>query len=151
MLYRPWRIARPEKSQIQAVAAHTGLAPLACGVLCARGKTTPAALDEMLGTGEKLSPPGLLLNMDKAVSRILAAVDSGERIAVFGDCRSLRIGGLDGSRAEARDLLGGEILPVPVSGGSLSLSGEQVRAIGLSRATRGDRSAPGLIITISGG
>lgn len=35
--------------------------------------------------GEKLSPPGLLLNMDKAVSRILAAVDSGERIAVFGD------------------------------------------------------------------
>ena len=85
MLYRPWRIARPEKSQIQAVAAHTGLAPLACGVLCARGKTTPAALDEMLGTGEKLSPPGLLLNMDKAVSRILAAVDSGERIAVFGD------------------------------------------------------------------
>lgn len=85
MLYRPWRIARPEKSQIQAVAAHTGLAPLACGVLCARGKTTPAALDEMLGMGEKLSPPGLLLNMDKAVSRILAAVDSGERIAVFGD------------------------------------------------------------------
>ncbi len=85
MLYRPWRIARPEKSQIQAVAVHTGLAPLACGVLCARGKTTPAALDEMLGTGEKLSPPGLLLNMDKAVSRILAAVDSGERIAVFGD------------------------------------------------------------------
>lgn len=85
MLYRPWRIARPEKSQIQAVAAHTGLAPLACGVLCARGKTMPAALDEMLGTGEKLSPPGLLLNMDKAVSRILAAVDSGERIAVFGD------------------------------------------------------------------
>lgn len=73
------------------------------------------------------------------------------RIAVFGDCRSLRIGGLDGSRAEARDLLGGEILPVPVSGGSLSLSGEQVRAIGLSRATRGDRSAPGLIIAISGG
>ena len=73
------------------------------------------------------------------------------RIAVFGDCRSLRIGGLDGSRAEARDLLGGEVLPVPVSDGSLSLSGEQVRAIGLSRATRGDRSAPGLIITISGG
>ena len=84
MLYRPWRIARPEKTQVASVAAHTGLAPLVCGVLCARGKTTPDKLDDLLGEG-KLSSPNLLLNMDKAVQRILAAVDSGERIAVFGD------------------------------------------------------------------
>ena len=85
MLYRPWRIARPEKAKVEAVAAHTGLAPLACGVLCARGVTDSGALDEMLGTGAGLSSPQNLLNMNKAVERILEAVDTGERIAVFGD------------------------------------------------------------------
>ena len=85
MLYRSWRIARPEKEKITSVAARTGLAPLACGVLCARGKTSPEALDEMLGDGARLSSPQMLLNMDKAVARVLEAVDTGERIAVFGD------------------------------------------------------------------
>ena len=43
-------------------------------------------------------------------------------LAVFGHCRSLRVSGLGQCRAAARDLLGGEAVPVEVRGGVLTLS-----------------------------
>ena len=72
-------------------------------------------------------------------------------LAVFGCYRSLRITGLGPCRAWASDLLGGPSVPLPCSQGTLALSGEQIRAIGLSSATSGDASAPGVRITIAKG
>ena len=68
-------------------------------------------------------------------------------LAVFGRCRSLRVSGLGQRRAAARDLLGGEAVPVEVRGGVLTLSGTRARAIGLSAAAPGDLSEPGILIT----
>ena len=85
MFYRPWKINRPSAATSAALSAQTSLPPLVCDVLISRGKTTPEAVKAVLGEGESLSDPMLLLNMDKAVERILRAVDKGERIVVFGD------------------------------------------------------------------
>lgn len=72
-------------------------------------------------------------------------------LAVFGCYRSLRIAGLGPCRAWASDLLGGPSVALPCSQGTLALSGEQIRAIGLASATPGDASAPGVHITIEKG
>ena len=69
-------------------------------------------------------------------------------LAVFGRCRSLRVSGLGQCRAVARDLLGGEAVPVEVRDGVLALSGAQACAIGLSAAAPGDLSEPGILITL---
>ena len=68
-------------------------------------------------------------------------------LAVFGRCRSLRVSGLGQCRAAARDLIGGEAVPVEVRDGVLMLSGARARAIGLSAAAPGDLSEPGILIT----
>lgn len=68
-------------------------------------------------------------------------------LAIFGSCRSLRIVGTGVRRAEARDLLGGEAVALSHCDGELTISGDMIRSIGLSGATPGDRSEPGLQIT----
>lgn len=85
MFYRPWKLAQIDMKTAAALSQTTALPRLVCEVLCARGKTTPEAAAEMKGDAATLSDAMLIKNMDKAVERILAAVDSGERIAVFGD------------------------------------------------------------------
>lgn len=84
MLYRPWQIARPDAGESAALAAKLGMPQLVCDVLLARGKTETEAA-AMLGAGDPLPDPMLLPGMERAVARILAAVDGGQRIVIFGD------------------------------------------------------------------
>lgn len=85
MFYRPWNVHAPDAAQSQMLSGQTGLPRLVCDVLRARGKTTAEDVKRLLGEDEVLSDPMLLLNMEKAVDRILHAVDNEERIVVFGD------------------------------------------------------------------
>lgn len=85
MVYHPWLCGRPEKVEIERLHQATGLPPLACGVLAARGMKDPQEVREFLRADPPLSSPSLLHGIEAAAARIRQAVDTGERIAVFGD------------------------------------------------------------------
>ena len=85
MLYRSWQITRPDPARCDALRAALGLPRLVCGVLCARGLDTPEAARAMCSAESSFPDPILLPGMAAAVERIHRAIDSGERIAVFGD------------------------------------------------------------------
>ncbi|MDR1590365.1 MAG: single-stranded-DNA-specific exonuclease RecJ [Oscillospiraceae bacterium] len=60
--------------------------PLVAVFLASRGITSISAVSEFMGSDiSAVHDPFLLIDMDKAVSRVRSAVENGERIAVFGD------------------------------------------------------------------
>ncbi len=85
MVYHPWLCGQPKTEQIKALSSALGLPELVCGVLASRGMDTPQKAQEFISGGEGLSSPGLLYGIREAADRIRRAVESGERIAVFGD------------------------------------------------------------------
>lgn len=85
MLYRPWNLPQNTTPQAAALAKELQVSRLVCGVLASRGITDAAAAREVLYGGDALSDGLQMQNMDKAVQRILQAVDGGQRITVFGD------------------------------------------------------------------
>jgi len=63
-----------------------GINPLVSVLLTSRGITQIEKARAILGDGPpEIHDPFLLTDMDKAVSRINAAVENGERIAIYGD------------------------------------------------------------------
>lgn len=63
-----------------------GFTPLTARLLAARGFTEQKAATEFLRDGlDILSDPFLMADMDKAVARIRRAIETGERVAVYGD------------------------------------------------------------------
>ena len=85
MVYRSWLVNRPDKTASKTLSKATGAPPLVCDVLLSRGLDTPEAINRFIREEPPLSSPSLLKQIDIAVERIHAAVDAGERIAVFGD------------------------------------------------------------------
>lgn len=68
------------------LALETGLSRTAAGILCLRGINTPERADAFLNAGiEALHDPFLLEDMREAVDGIKAAIEDGEKIAVYGD------------------------------------------------------------------
>ncbi|MEA3465600.1 MAG: single-stranded-DNA-specific exonuclease RecJ [Thermodesulfobacteriota bacterium] len=62
------------------------ISPLVCRLLLLRGVTTVAEAHNLLtGTLSSLPDPFLLAGMDAAVSRLVEAIGSGEKIAIHGD------------------------------------------------------------------
>ncbi|MFP4016610.1 MAG: DHH family phosphoesterase, partial [Halanaerobiales bacterium] len=63
-----------------------GLSPVLLNVLSKRGITGEKEINDFLyGTLDDLNDPFLLKDMDKAVDRIIEAIDNNEKIIVFGD------------------------------------------------------------------
>ncbi len=58
---------------------------LVAGILSARNMANAETIEDFLGEGTQLSDPYLLKDMDKAVERILTAIDNYETIVIFGD------------------------------------------------------------------
>ena len=84
MRYTVWKI--PYRAPAALSPAEAGCSPLLAAVLARRGMTDPAGIRRFLGGGEEtLGDPLLLADMDKAVERLRRALDTGERIAVYGD------------------------------------------------------------------
>lgn len=84
MLYRPWEIAQINTEKSKQLQNELSLPPLISDVLIARGKDIFYAKETVFGGG-KITSPKLLKNIEKAVARVLLAVDKGQRIIVFGD------------------------------------------------------------------
>lgn len=80
-----WRIGNPDRELAKRFEKELGVTHLAALVLSARGYTNAEDARRFLDGDLVSNDPFTLKDMDKAAARIHAAVDGGERIAVFGD------------------------------------------------------------------
>ena len=81
-----WKITDPDAAAVTALQESLRIHPALCRVLAQRGVTTfEEARDFFRPSPEQLHDPWLMKDMERAVQRIRRAVDSGEKLLVFGD------------------------------------------------------------------
>lgn len=81
-----WTILKHDHQAAAALAAEIGLRPLVAALLIARGNDTPEKARKFLNPCiEDLHEPFLLKGMREACTRVLKAIEKGEKILVWGD------------------------------------------------------------------
>ncbi len=85
MAFKRWVTEPLDKDSAAALAEACGLHPFLALMLSQRGVEDAAEAEAFLLGGELRDDPFGFQDMDAAVERIQRAIDSGERIAVFGD------------------------------------------------------------------
>ncbi|MBQ3483565.1 MAG: single-stranded-DNA-specific exonuclease RecJ [Clostridia bacterium] len=82
----PADLTPDEQAQVAALVADTGLLPLTARLLYTRGLRSAEAITRFLHCEDTLlHSPFLLPDIDRAVARVRAAVEGGEKIAIYGD------------------------------------------------------------------
>ena len=81
---KKWVVSPCDRELAADIAENCGIEPFAALLLCARGLTDEFEVESFLFDTE-LIDPFTLPDMEKACERVHKAVDSGERITVFGD------------------------------------------------------------------
>ena len=75
-----------QNERAEALSRAMGITPLTARLLCNRGYADPAAAELFFGNDERVwHDPMLMADMAPAVSRVLAAVEGRESIAIYGD------------------------------------------------------------------
>ena len=86
MKYKEWKAAVPDRRVCEDLTAQLGRPPLLAALLAARGVSSPEEARRLLSPAEEpLLSPMLLRDMDRAVARVRRALETGERLAVYGD------------------------------------------------------------------
>lgn len=85
MVIRHWEMNTISAEKSRLLSEEYGLPKLLSDILVSRGLDSPLAVEDFLNGAGELSDPFLLPDMEAAAERIREAVDSGERIAVYGD------------------------------------------------------------------
>ena len=88
MSFRRWQIAKSDKALSRSIAGRYGIDGFAAHLLSSRGFCSDDEIKDMLGIDEDFAEfidPFAIIDMEKAVTRIRRAIDSDERIAVYGD------------------------------------------------------------------
>lgn len=82
-----WKIKEmPDADEVELLARRAGISPLLCTLLIQRGLTTPGEIEAYLSPRlSDLHDPFLMRDMRQATSRLERALQSGERILVYGD------------------------------------------------------------------
>ncbi len=81
-----WVLAQSDDAVAAALSDKAGLHPLIARLMVNRGITEPAAVQAFLACDfSTLSSPGVFSQMPKAVNRIRKAIDTREKITVYGD------------------------------------------------------------------
>ena len=81
---RKWTVGKPDRNTVSSLMLGCGVSSLAAAALAAKGYSSPESVMEALNVDE-LSDPFLIKDMQKAADTINAAIDSGERICIYGD------------------------------------------------------------------
>ncbi len=85
-MQKRWKILDAEPTKINALQESLKVHPVICKILVERGiETYDTARNFFRPSLADLHDPWLMKDMDKAVARILAAIDNKEKILVFGD------------------------------------------------------------------
>jgi single-stranded-DNA-specific exonuclease len=83
---RRWQLEAGDETLARQLQQELTLSPVLARILAARGIPVADAYDYLNPTLKKFLPdPRLLAEMDLAVARVKRALESGERIAIFGD------------------------------------------------------------------
>ncbi len=82
-----WRLPKPPDSKtVRRLTRELSLPPSICGILAVRKLTDPERAKQFLRPSlDDLHAPSDLKDLDRAVERILSAIDTGETILVHGD------------------------------------------------------------------
>ena len=84
--YKYWDLKSYDREEMQTLAAKVGISPVTAGILWNRGLREENAIrDFLFGKKDTYYDPFLMKDMRLAAERILQAVDTRERIAVYGD------------------------------------------------------------------
>lgn len=84
--FKNWLFLQPDDSVVQTLQEELKIHPSICRLLALRGiKNKEEAIRFFYPSMDHLHDPFLMKDMDKAVSRIHAAIHSGERILIYGD------------------------------------------------------------------
>jgi hypothetical protein len=83
---RPWRVRPADEGLVARLAAQARLRPLTARILVSRGHGDLALVGRFLAPRlADLRPPQGIADLDRALDRLGAALQSGQRIGVFGD------------------------------------------------------------------
>lgn len=84
--FKNWLFLQPDDSVVQTLREELKIHPSICKLLALRGvKNKEEAIRFFYPSMSHLHDPFLMRDMDSAVSRIHKAIDSGERILIYGD------------------------------------------------------------------
>lgn len=86
MMEKRWKILRADEEKVNSLQEALKIHPVLCQVLVQRGiDSFEKAKDFFRPQLDQLHDPWLMKDMDKAVTRIMQAVNNREKILVFGD------------------------------------------------------------------
>jgi single-stranded-DNA-specific exonuclease len=86
MSAKRWILRGYDSELVASLASALAVSPTLAALLLARGcENEESARKFLKPTPDQLHDPYLMLGMDKAVGRLLGAIDRGERILVYGD------------------------------------------------------------------
>ena len=81
-----WKFSASDERHILAISQRYGLSPLIAQLLSSRVAALEGIPDFLNPTLRQLMPdPSHLIDLDKSIERVVAALRKGEKIAVFGD------------------------------------------------------------------
>lgn len=86
MMQKRWRVLSADNEKTLILQTALGINPILCQILVQRGiDTYDKAFQFFRPSLSQLHDPWLMKDMEKAVQRITGAMDSGEKILVYGD------------------------------------------------------------------
>ncbi len=85
-ILKEWVVKRPDPRLVKFLASELGITELGATLLVNRGIKDPEEAERFLNPSlSSIHDPFLMKDMDKAVERTIRALESGERILVYGD------------------------------------------------------------------
>ena len=87
LVRKPWRLLSPNtETPLEKLSASLGVSPLLARLLLQRGYNSTEKAQRFLEPRlAHMTPPEKMFDMDRAVARILKALDAHEKVRVFGD------------------------------------------------------------------
>ena len=82
---RKWTVAQLNKAEAVALSESMGIPMLLSVLLCIRGYTSEEEIRSFLNENPNFRDPFEIKDMEKAAERIRSAIESGEKICVYGD------------------------------------------------------------------
>lgn len=83
---KKWEVCQEEEEEILKLASKSNLSPLLASILINRNIDTVEKVEQFVNpTRDDFHDPFLMLDMDKAVNRILNAIEANEKVMIYGD------------------------------------------------------------------